>query len=54
MKDGISKLAMKSPLYIPGPVQPNFGPGRYLYFEGLYTLSYNLGRYNKTDDAQKL
>lgn len=34
MKDGMSKLNMKSPLYIPGPVQPNFGPGRFLYFEG--------------------
>jgi hypothetical protein len=24
----------KSPIYIPGPVQPQFAPGRMLYFEG--------------------
>lgn len=24
----------KSPIYIPGPVQPQFGPGRMIYFEG--------------------
>ncbi|CAI6335282.1 unnamed protein product [Periconia digitata] len=34
LKNGMSDLAMKSPLYIPGPVEPQFGPGRYLYFEG--------------------
>lgn len=37
IKDGQSKLGMvngKSPIYIPGPVQPQFGPGRMLYFEG--------------------
>lgn len=25
---------MKSPLYLPGPVEPHYGPGRYLTFEG--------------------
>ncbi|KAI5459431.1 formamidase FmdS [Mariannaea sp. PMI_226] len=37
MKGGQAQLGMKggcSPIYIPGPVQPQFGPGRMLYFEG--------------------
>jgi formamidase len=37
IKDGQAKLGMvggKSPIYIPGPVQPQFGPGRMIYFEG--------------------
>jgi formamidase len=34
MKDGVKQLAMKSPIYQPGPVEPQFGPGRYIYFEG--------------------
>lgn len=34
MKGGISQLAMKSPIFIPGPVQPQFSPGRMLTFEG--------------------
>jgi formamidase len=34
MKDGMAQLGMKSPIYIPGPVEPQFGPGRYIYFEG--------------------
>ncbi|KAF2661693.1 formamidase FmdS [Lophiostoma macrostomum CBS 122681] len=34
MKGGVAQLAMKSPIYIPGPVEPQFGPGRYIYFEG--------------------
>lgn len=36
MKDGQKQLGMvngKSPIFIPGPVQPQFGPGRMLYFE---------------------
>jgi formamidase len=24
----------KNPIFIPGPVEPQFGPGRYIYFEG--------------------
>ncbi|KAK7609665.1 formamidase [Phyllosticta paracitricarpa] len=27
-------LQIKSPIYQPGPVEPAFGPGRYIYFEG--------------------
>jgi formamidase len=34
MKNGMAQLGMKSPIYIPGPVEPQFGPGRYIYFEG--------------------
>lgn len=34
MKQGMTKLGLKSPIYIPGPVEPQFGPGRYIYFEG--------------------
>ncbi|RMZ79643.1 hypothetical protein DV737_g3325, partial [Chaetothyriales sp. CBS 132003] len=37
IKGGQEKLGMKggkSPIYIPGPVQPQFSPGRMLYFEG--------------------
>ncbi|CAN8104796.1 unnamed protein product [Discula destructiva] len=34
LKNGIANLGLKSPIYIPGPVEPQFGPGRYLYFEG--------------------
>jgi formamidase len=34
MKNGMADLGMKSPIYIPGPVEPQFGPGRYIYFEG--------------------
>lgn len=36
IKDGQAQLGMvggKSPIYIPGPVEPQFGPGRTLYFE---------------------
>ncbi|GAM85737.1 hypothetical protein ANO11243_037450 [Dothideomycetidae sp. 11243] len=34
IKNGVQDLALKSPIYIPGPVEPQFGPGRYIYFEG--------------------
>lgn len=34
MKNGMQELGSKSPIYIPGPVEPQFGPGRYIYFEG--------------------
>ncbi|KAL9114636.1 MAG: hypothetical protein Q9227_001314 [Pyrenula ochraceoflavens] len=34
MKNGIADLGMKSPIFHQGPVQPQFGPGRYLTFEG--------------------
>ncbi|KAM7197163.1 putative formamidase [Naviculisporaceae sp. PSN 640] len=34
IKQGVQNLGLKSPIYIPGPVEPQFGPGRHLYFEG--------------------
>ena len=34
MKNGIKDLGMKSPIFLPGPVEPSFGPGRMLTFEG--------------------
>ncbi|KAI9757046.1 MAG: 40S ribosomal protein S20 [Chaenotheca gracillima] len=34
MKNGIANLGMKSPIFHPGPVEPHYGPGRYLTFEG--------------------
>lgn len=34
IKNGVVTLAAKSPIFIPGPVEPQFGPGRYIYFEG--------------------
>ncbi|KAL9035321.1 MAG: hypothetical protein Q9214_006637, partial [Letrouitia sp. 1 TL-2023] len=34
MKNGMADLAMKSPIFLPGPVEPHYGPGRYLTFEG--------------------
>jgi len=34
IKDGMAQMSMKSPIYLPGPVEPHYGPGRYLTFEG--------------------
>ncbi|OHX00260.1 formamidase [Colletotrichum incanum] len=34
IKNGVADLGLKSPIYIPGPVEPQFGPGRHIYFEG--------------------
>jgi formamidase len=34
LRNGLADLGLKSPIYIPGPVEPQFGPGRYIYFEG--------------------
>ncbi|KAK8091820.1 formamidase [Apiospora hydei] len=34
LKNGVANLGLKSPIYIPGPVEPQFSPGRTLYFEG--------------------
>ncbi|OLN87715.1 putative formamidase [Colletotrichum chlorophyti] len=34
VKNGVADLGLKSPIYIPGPVEPHFGPGRHIYFEG--------------------
>ena len=34
MKNGMADLGMKSPIFLAGPVEPHFGPGRYVTFEG--------------------
>ncbi|KAF7508431.1 hypothetical protein GJ744_009284 [Endocarpon pusillum] len=34
MKNGMADLGIKSPIFHQGPVEPQFGPGRYLTFEG--------------------
>lgn len=34
LKSGIASLGIKSPIFQPGPVEPQFGPGRHLVFEG--------------------
>ncbi|KAI1760903.1 formamidase [Hypoxylon sp. FL1150] len=34
IRNGVADLCFKSPIYIPGPVEPQFGPGRCIYFEG--------------------
>jgi len=34
IKGGMEKIGMKSPIFLPGPVEPHYGPGRYLTFEG--------------------
>jgi formamidase len=33
--NGVSMFKMTHPMFFPGPVQPHFGPGRYLTFEGI-------------------
>jgi len=34
MKNGMKDLDMKSPIFLPGAVEPHYGPGRMLRFEG--------------------
>jgi len=34
MKNGMADLGIKSPIFLPGPVEPHYGPGRHLTFEG--------------------
>lgn len=34
VKNGMADMGLKSPIFVPGPVEPQFGPGRYIYFEG--------------------
>lgn len=34
IKNGMADMGLKSPIYLPGPVEPQFGPGRHIYFEG--------------------
>jgi len=53
MKGGMETLAMKSPIYVPGPVEPQFGPGRYIYFEGFSVDSKGKQYYLDTTVAYK-
>lgn len=40
IKNGMAQMGMKSPIFHPGPVEPQFGPGRYLTFEG-FSVDHN-------------
>lgn len=53
MKGGIKQLDMKSPIYIPGPVEPQFGPGRYIYFEGFSVDEHGKQHYLDTTVAYR-
>jgi formamidase len=34
LKAGMAKMGTKSPIYLPGPVEPHYGPSRYITFAG--------------------
>lgn len=53
MKDGIAQLGMKSPIYVPGAVEPQFGPGRYIYFEGFSVDEHGKQHYMDTSVAYR-
>ena len=53
MKGGMKHLAMKSPIYVPGPVEPQFGPGRYIYFEGFSVDEHGKQHYLDTTVAYR-
>ena len=53
MKNGIEQLGMKSPIYVPGPVEPQFGPGRYIYFEGFSVDEHGKQHYMDTTVAYR-
>jgi formamidase len=56
IKDGQKKLGMnggKSPIYIPGPVQPQFSPGRMIYFEGFSVDEHGKQHYLDTTVAYR-
>ena len=53
MKGGMAELAMKSPIYIPGPCEPQFGPGRYIYFEGFSVDEHGKQHYMDTTVAYR-
>lgn len=53
MKGGMKELDMKSPIYIPGPVEPQFGPGRYIYFEGFSVDEHGKQHYLDTTVAYR-
>lgn len=53
MKKGMKQLGMKSPIYVPGPVEPQFGPGRYIYFEGFSVDEHGKQHYLDTTIAYR-
>jgi len=56
MKDGQAQLGMvggKSPIFIPGPVEPQFGPGRMIYFEGFSVDEHGKQHYNDATVAYR-
>jgi formamidase len=48
VKNGIKDLGLKSPIYIPGPVEPQFGAGRHIYFEGFSVDEHGKQHYSKS------
>lgn len=53
LKSGIKTLGMKSPIFLPGPVQPQFSPGRMLTFEGFSVDEEGKQHYNDTTVAYR-
>jgi formamidase len=47
VKNGMADLGLKSPIYIPGPVEPQFGPGRHIYFEGFSVDEHGKQHYSR-------
>jgi formamidase len=53
IKNGMADLGLKSPIYIPGPVEPQFGPGRHIYFEGFSVDSHGKQHYMDVTTAYR-
>ena len=53
MKNGMADLGMKSPIFHQGPVEPQFGPGRYLTFEGFSVDEHGKQHYLDTTVAYR-
>lgn len=53
IKNGQEILGMKSPVFLPGPVEPQFGPGRMLTFEGFSVDSQGKQHYLDVNVAYK-
>ena len=53
IKNGMETMGMKSPVFIPGPVEPQFGPGRMLTFEGFSVDSEGKQHYLDVNVAYK-
>lgn len=49
----MADLGLKSPIYIPGPVEPQFGPGRHIYFEGFSVDSHGKQHYMDVTTAYR-